>query len=243
MNSIHLVMQGKGGVGKSLTAVFIAQYLKQKGNNVMCADTDPVNATFTQHKSLDVAHIEIAKDGNVIQSKFDALIEMIMASVGDFVIDNGAATFLPLTKYLVANDIYEILAGAGKKIFIHNVLTSGAGAGDTYNGLAELIGKVNSFAKIVVWENEFWGPVLYEGRPITDTKLFKEADKAGKIAGLVKIIDRSQNDAFVSDMAKMTTKKMTLADVNESTEFNFLAKNRIAKIVNGVFTELDLVKW
>ena len=95
----------------------------------------------------------------------------------------------------------------------------------------------------MVWENEFWGPVEYEGHPITSTKLFKESDRAGKIAGVVKLVDRSQSDAFVEDMKKMTSNHKTLADVNDSEEFNFLAKNRLKKIVDAVFAELDRVKW
>lgn len=243
INNIHLVLQGKGGVGKSAVAVFVAQYLQSKGERLICADTDPVNASFTQYKSLDVAHVEIAKDGNVIQSKFDPLIEMIVGTEANFVIDNGAATFLPLTKYLAENDIYQIFAEAGKKVFIHSVLTGGQAKTDTYNGFAALLEKVNKHAKVVVWENEFWGPVEYDGRSITDTKLFKEADKAGKIAGVVKIIDRSQSDAFVDDFKKMTSAHMTINDVKSSENFSFLAKNRLGKIVGAVFAELDGVKW
>lgn len=244
VNNIHLVLQGKGGVGKSAVAVFIAQWLQNKGERLICADTDPVNASFAQYLSLDVAHIEIAKDGNVIQSKFDPLIEKIVGNnEANFVIDNGAATFLPLTKYLVENDIYQIFSDAGKKVYIHCVLTGGQAKTDTYNGFAELLSKVNKYAKVVVWENEFWGPVEYEGRSITETKLYKEADKAGKIAGIVKIIDRSNSDAFVEDFAKMTSNHMTIKDVMDSGDFNFLAKNRLTKIVNAVFSELDQVKW
>lgn len=243
MNNIHLILQGKGGVGKSLIAVLIAQYLQSLGGKVICADTDPVNATFAQYLSLDVAHIEIAKNGNIIQSKFDPLIEMIVKTDADFVIDNGAATFLPLTKYLVENDIYQIMSEHGKKVFIHTVLTGGQAKTDTYNGFAELLGKVNRHARVVVWENEFWGPVEYEGHAITATKLFKEADRAGKITGIVKISDRSQSDAFVEDMKKMTSMHMTLSDVNASEEFSFLAKNRLKKIVDCVYAELDLMQW
>lgn len=243
MHSVHLVLQGKGGVGKSLVAVLLTQYLQSKGAKTICADTDPVNATFAQYKSLDVAHVDIARGGNVIQSKFDPLIELIAGTESDFVVDNGAATFLPLTQYLAENDIYQVLSEQGKKVFIHTVLTGGQAKSDTYNGFVELLGKVNQFAQVVIWENEFWGQVEYEGRTIGDTKLFKEADKAGKIAGLVRIIDRSRSDTFVEDMKKMTSSHMTLADVNASKEFSFLAKNRLKKVADAVFTELDAVKW
>lgn len=243
MNIIDLILQGKGGVGKSYTAVILAQYRKSKGGNVICADTDPVNATFTQYTSLDVAHVEIAESGNVIQRKFDPLMEMIISTDADFIVDNGAATFLPLTRYLAENDIYRIMAEAGKQVFVHTVLTGGQAKSDTYNGFAELIGKVNSFAKVVVWENEFWGRVEYDGHPITASKLFKDADKAGKIAGVVKITDRSQSDTFVGDLKQMTENHMTLADVMVSNDFNFLSKNRLQKVVHEIFAELDKVAW
>ena len=241
MSSIHFILQGKGGVGKSLIAVLIAQYLQSVGYKVVCADTDPVNATFTQYKSLDVAHVNIAENGNVIQRKFDPLMELIVSSDADFVIDNGAATFMPLTRYLAENDIYQLMAEAGKKVFVHSVLTGGQAKPDTYNGLAELLSKVNNHAKVVIWENEFWGKVEFDGHPISASKLFRDAEKAGKVAGIVKIIDRSQSDTFTGDLKQMTEQNMTLADVMDSPDFSFLAKNRLRKVVREVFAELDKV--
>jgi CO dehydrogenase nickel-insertion accessory protein CooC1 len=47
MAKIHMVLQGKGGVGKSMiAATVIAQYKASKGQQPLCIDTDPVNATF-----------------------------------------------------------------------------------------------------------------------------------------------------------------------------------------------------
>jgi hypothetical protein len=243
MNNIHLILQGKGGVGKSLVASLVAQYVQSKGNTVICADTDPVNRTFAKYLSLDVAPIEIAESGNIVTKKFDPLMEMIVSTDSDFVIDNGAATFMPLTKYLVENDIYQVMVEHGKKVFIHSVLVGGQGQSDTFDGLAELIGKVNKFAKVVVWENEFWGKIDFNGHPLTDGKLYKEADKAGKIAGVVNIVNRSQSDTFVDDMKQMTGRSMTLADVMASPDFNFIAKNRLKKVVGEVFAELDKITW
>lgn len=243
MNNIHMILQGKGGVGKSLVAVLVAQYLASKGGPVVCADTDPVNRTFSKYASLEVFPIEISEGGNVLQKKFDPLMETIVSTDADFVIDNGAATFLPLTKYLVENDIYQIMAEQGKKIYVHSVLVGGQAKSDTYDGLVELLAKVNKYAKVVVWENEFFGKIEFDGLPVTASKPYKEAEKAGKIAGLVKIIDRSQSDTFISDMKQMTGKNMTLADVLASEDFNFLAKNRLKKVVGDVFSELDKVTW
>lgn len=243
MNSLHLTLQSKGGVGKSLVAVFLAQYFQSKGMNVICADTDPMNKTFFKYKSLDVAPVEIAVGGNIVTQKFDPLMETIMNTDATFVVDNGSATFMPMSKYLLENDIYEVMAQSGKKVFAHTVITGGGAMRDTYDGFSALVDKVNEHAKIVIWENDFWGPFSYEGHGITDSKLYKEAKKAGKIAGIVKIVDRSQSDTMMGDMKAMTSKSMTLEDVMQSSDFTFLAKNRLKKIVGNVFDELDNVTW
>ncbi|MGX9935346.1 nucleotide-binding protein [Advenella kashmirensis] len=44
MKTVHFVMQGKGGAGKTFTASILAQYLAQKtGKPIHCFDTDPIN--------------------------------------------------------------------------------------------------------------------------------------------------------------------------------------------------------
>ena len=42
MSTVHLILQGKGGVGKSFIATLLAQYLQEKGVAVRCFDADPV---------------------------------------------------------------------------------------------------------------------------------------------------------------------------------------------------------
>jgi CO dehydrogenase nickel-insertion accessory protein CooC1 len=55
MAKIHMVLQGKGGVGKSFIAAMLAQYKARKGQIPLCIDTDPVNATFHGYKALTCA--------------------------------------------------------------------------------------------------------------------------------------------------------------------------------------------
>jgi CO dehydrogenase nickel-insertion accessory protein CooC1 len=49
---VHLSLQGKGGVGKSLIASLLAQFYKDHGVRAICVDTDPVNQTFSQYAAL-----------------------------------------------------------------------------------------------------------------------------------------------------------------------------------------------
>ena len=41
--TIHLVLQGKGGVGRRLVASWLAEFLIKRGQAVRCIDGDPVN--------------------------------------------------------------------------------------------------------------------------------------------------------------------------------------------------------
>jgi Mrp family chromosome partitioning ATPase len=38
--TIHLTLQGKGGVGKSLVSSILAQYFRHRGADIHCLDTD-----------------------------------------------------------------------------------------------------------------------------------------------------------------------------------------------------------
>lgn len=240
-NSVHFVLQGKGGVGKSLISTMIAQYLQSKGLDVVCADTDPVNATFTQYKSLNVAHLEIADGTRISQRKFDELVERIATTEGHFVIDNGAATFLPLTEYIAENGIFDLLKENGKNVFIHTILTAGQAKLDTLNGFAELAARATDAAKIVVWENEFWGAVDYDGDKLQSLKVFQEA--ASKVAGIVKLVNRGQSDTFPVDIKMLSENHWTLTEALQRPEFNLVSRTRLKTVFRDVFSELDRVAW
>src|ERR1700733_5727475 len=113
-NSIHLTLQGKGGVGKSLIASILAQYFKDRRREVQCIDTDPVNRTLFQYKALNVNRLELLRDGSLDQRGFDDLMERLLTEDVTFVVDNGASTFLPLWSYILENNVLDSLARAGK---------------------------------------------------------------------------------------------------------------------------------
>ena len=102
---IHLTLQGKGGVGKSLIASVLAQYFREHGRDVRCIDTDPVNRTLAQYSALGVDWLNLRDEHNRIdQRSFDSLMERFLTEDGaTFVVDNGASTFLPLWHYLLDN--------------------------------------------------------------------------------------------------------------------------------------------
>ena len=78
MAIINMVLQGKGGVGKSYVASILTQYLLDRDQSVACFDTDPVNATFSAYKNINVARLEVMSGDNVNSRNFDSLIEQLL---------------------------------------------------------------------------------------------------------------------------------------------------------------------
>jgi hypothetical protein len=134
MAKIHMVLQGKGGVGKSMIAATIAQYKASKGRR-LCIDTDPVNAPSRvqsperaapeHHGRRRDQHPELRCPGGA--NRLDQ---------GDVIIDNGASSFVPLSSYLIRNQVPALLQDMGHELVVHTVVTGGQAFLDTLNGFA-----------------------------------------------------------------------------------------------------------
>ncbi|AJJ37987.1 cobQ/CobB/MinD/ParA nucleotide binding domain protein (plasmid) [Yersinia pestis] len=240
-NTAHLILQGKGGVGKSLVSSMLAQYLLERSYTPICGDTDPVNTTFYQIKGLDVALVPITEGGTVVQRLFDPLFESIISAEHPVVVDNGASTFLPMLKFLKSNLILETLEQFGKQTYIHTIITGGQAKDDTANGLIALIDMIKESGtktKVVVWKNEFWGTPFFDGKSLEDMPWIKK--NGDIIEGIVSIVDRN-SDAFSTDIKIMTENHMTYNEVKESEKFGLIAKSRVFRVFNDVYQELDAV--
>ena len=91
MKTVHITLQGKGGIGKSFVSLMLAQYLKQHDPGVLCLDTDPVNATFSSFPALNVCSIALLESNNMINERhFDDMMEQILNANCNVVVDNGA---------------------------------------------------------------------------------------------------------------------------------------------------------
>ena len=66
--TIHLILQGKGGVGKSIVASWLAEFLIGRGQPVRCLDGDPVNRSLGQIKALNVEKLDLLNDEGVVHA-------------------------------------------------------------------------------------------------------------------------------------------------------------------------------
>jgi CO dehydrogenase nickel-insertion accessory protein CooC1 len=79
-NTVHFILQGKGGIGKTLVSTILAQWIASKDvaedhQPLRCYDTDQENATFSRYKAMDVKHVPVMTDSrNIDPKRFDALM-------------------------------------------------------------------------------------------------------------------------------------------------------------------------
>lgn len=234
-SSIHLSLQGKGGVGKSLIASILIQYFGAKGSDVHAVDTDPVNHTLAQYKQLNVESLELLRDGGVDQRKFDGLMERLLTESGTFVVDSGTATFVPLWFYMLENRVLELLQKSGRRLVVHSVVTGGQGLADTLSGFNQ-VAETSRDRNMVVWVNEYFGPVRQDGAGFGDMAVYKK--NQDKVLGSVAIIKRNQ-ETFGRDIEEMIAAKITFDQALRSSEFSIMAKQRLRIVKDDLFEQLD----
>jgi hypothetical protein len=238
MANVHWILQGKGGVGKTLVASTLAQYHRNIGNESCGVDTDPVNASFHEYKALDVSRLELLENGVVNPRRFDSLLDSIISEDHDFIIDNGASSFIALSAYLVENNAIELLVEAGKGVIVHVPITGGQAMADTLTGLDSLLRNFHPGAQFVIWENRFFGPVEYDGTPFEKGGMYRKYKD--RILGIIKIEQRSPQ-TFGEDIRLMLSQKMTFNEAIKSDAFPLMAKQRLKTVRDSIFSQLKVL--
>ena len=175
MATIHLIQQGKGGVGKSMIAAILYQVLQHLGKDIAAFDTDPVNATLAGFKEFSVTRLNIMRQDNIDVRAFDNLLQGIFDLPEDtqVIVDNGASSFVALGSYLKENDVISLLNEEGHKVFLHTVITGGQAITDTASGLKVLATGFPT-TPIIIWLNSYFGDIIMEGKPFESFKVYQE---------------------------------------------------------------------
>ena len=238
-STIHLTLQGKGGVGKSLVASILAQYFRHHGREIHCIDSDPVNQTFSQYAELGAEHLALMRDGRIDSGGFDIFFHRLINEEGIFIVDNGASTFVPLWSYIVENNALEMLSDAGRRLYVHTIITGGQALGDTLKGFKS-VADSSAERNIVVWLNEYFGVIERDGKTFTDMQAYKESES--KVFGLVHIPKRNP-DTFGRDVEEVIARKRTFEDAIRNGTATVMSKQRLKMVQRDLFEQLDLLSF
>ena len=238
---MHLTLQGKGGVGKSVVATLLAQYLRDKGIAAKCFDADPLNQTLAGFAALGVTKVDLMeateKGRRINPRRFDDLVEQIALQPGEshVIVDTGSSSFVALVHYLVSNDVAAVLSQTGHELVVHTVVTGGQALLDTLHGVAQLVKQLDS-VRFVVWLNPFWGPIADDGKSFEQMKTYQEIKK--RIETVVNL-PAFADELFPQDIAAMFKGRLTFKEAIESPAFSLMSRHRLKVAQRDFYSRLD----
>lgn len=237
MATIHIPLQGKGGVGKSFISVLMAQKMIEDGKRPLCIDLDPASPTFSAYKSLDVKRFDIMKGEEIAPLKIDPVIELVASSTDDVIIDCGTSSFISLANYIINTGITTILHDVGHTVVIHTVILGGDALYETLEGLDKIISLFNDETKFVVWLNPHHGPIEQGGKQFSEFKVYKK--NADRISAVIEIPDFS-HDTFGSNLREMFKSNLTFAEaLNGKSMFSLVGRQRLTMMRRDIWGRMS----
>ncbi|RAX56592.1 conjugal transfer protein TraL [Helicobacter monodelphidis] len=221
---VHIIINAKGGIGKSFVSSLITQYLMDNTKSVIAIDTDPNNTTLLNIKALNAHFIALFnEEGKFERSKFDKLMELIVQKNNDhFVVDCGATTFNPILEYLQENEVIEFLQSQNCEVIMHIPIVGAQAQEETIKGAMKIIEAFN--CNFVIWLNG------YHGKIERGNKKFDEFEEYQAMKSKLKaVIQLSQvpEDTTGKDLELMTRSNLTFNEAIESGQFNIMSKQRL----------------
>lgn len=237
---LHFVLQGKGGVGKTFVSLLLAQCIQETGEPLILVDTDPVNASLSSLSNMESEHVSIFTGKKVDTRALDLFTERLADADANVVIDNGASSFVPVSQYLLENDVAGILEEAGRQVVVHTIITGGPGMLDTIKGFATVIESFPPSVQIVVWLNEFFGPIVNaNGKPFEELSAFTQ--HRDRVLGLVRLAALSEEAS--SDLQDMISKRLSFTDAlaPDNAKLLRVQKSRLFKVKQALWPQIEAV--
>ena len=114
-------------------------------------------------------------------------------------------------------------------------VTGGEALNDTLLGFSAVAGETTD-RSVIVWLNEFFGPVLHEGKTFGDMQAY--SDNREKVLASVAMPQRSA-DTYGRTIRTMREKKLTFEEAINSPEFMLAQRSRLHLVRRDLFEQLE----
>lgn len=237
MGKVHCVMHSKGGVGKSLVAALLAQYLARSGSAPLCIDADPVHATLCGYPGLAARRLPWHA-GNAFDARaFDALLQWVAQADGEVLIDCSASIHLPLLHYLASARARPRRARTGHAWVVHTVVVGGPVFSESLNGFAQLLAHWPEDTRFVLWLNPYWGALVHLGQEIETLPDYRA--HRHRVAALLRLPAlQPQTDGRV--FTDLLARRQTFAEALASPARSILERQRLTQVQRALFAQVDL---
>lgn len=234
MNTAHIIMQSKGGTGKSLIAAFLAEYFHEKYSDLKIVSTGSLHYTLEKYKALNVIKIQHDKKNNQInQAKFDDIFNDIETDPRSIIVDTSSNDFISFNDYAIYDELAKIFSEYNKQLIIHCPIVYGRSKDETINCLLQIL-KDYPATPVVIWENEFFGK---SKNSFIHKDLFSSPNN---IIGVVRIGDIS-SDTEKNAFDKMLENYLLFNEVGKDHRFTAIEKDTLDLIRNKIWGQLDFI--
>ena len=159
MKNFHIVLQSKGGVGKSFTAFLLAQYIREK-KPLALIDIDPSNQSLQQFFS-DATFVDVKKDGNISLVNFDQLFNMLGAVETDELMYSGSSNYIQLVDYIFKSNMLSVLADLDYQQLLHMPIAGGRALDDCLRCIEEISARLTE-PKLILYINNRYGDEVFQ---------------------------------------------------------------------------------
>jgi hypothetical protein len=238
---VHFTLTPKGGVGKSFISLCVAQREMARGRPIRCFDADAATPTLCEFAALGATRIDMMPNGasTIDASQFDTFAEVALTEPCDVLLDSGASSYVELTHYMLENDVFEQIHAAGKEAVVHSIVVGdGASMHTTLNSLNDLAEQLPGFVTLIVWTNEYFGPIRAEGKRFEEMNVYQRHQR--RISGIVHLPERTKA-TFGEDVRRMVAGRQSFAEAETSPAFTIMARSRLHRVRSDIRQQLDVV--
>jgi len=220
MKRLDLILNGKGGVGKSFFAVNFVQYLKDKGIKHVAIDSDNENSTLNRFHP-DASFIDLA-DRRGLDGVFNVLEKSNLV-----VMDCRAASTDLFTSFFETIDLSAVLSGMGAALTLVMPVNHEADSVDQVQRLADELG---SKCNYVIVRNAAHSDSfeLYEGSEV-------RAQIADKLGG--KEINMTQLPDWL--VIALNQRNLTITVAAKHQDFSLLDRQRLQTWQRKLYGEIE----
>src|SRR5271157_2650120 len=209
--TVHVVLNSKGGIGKSFVASLLGQWLQDRGEPLVCLDTDRLNASLSDVKALRPEQIPIIDDEGMVDiDAIDSIVDRLAQENSHFVIDSGATSFVPLGRHLLTAGVAEILQERGRHMIAH----------------------------AIVWLNEHHGPIDDGSNRFEDTPVYQK--HKDRISGVVRL-SRLNPATYGKNLAAMIARGQTFSEARGDSSLYIQTRQRLVEVQRPIWAQLDAV--
>ncbi len=242
MARVNMVVGTKGGIGKSLIACMLAEYLVEKRgaaglNPPMLMDIDPTNGSFSAIEGLGVKFLDVLTNDDIDRNKFDVLVENVSNAQHDdvFVIDTGSNAYIPLMTYMSVNAVPEMLMENGAEIVLHIPIMGGSELVQTVRCMNEVCKKTPKEAKIAVWLNGKNGSIEFQGKSFENMDAFK--NNKARVKSIIRIYEWPVDMA--KDIAESLKNGKTFLEAAQDANATVMTRQRMKMARRYMFERIE----